>query len=123
MGPDERRLEPDERRRHRLDKQDETVDAVEDKAMKGKSKKEKKMSKHTADIVSALESSAVLATLANRVETNERNIKGVQSELERLTANVNSQFNDIKKMFSIIQENTQSPQQRTGEGLAELNFQ
>ena len=61
---------------------EEEIEAVTDsKAKKGKKKKEKEeQAKKT--IVSAVE----LATLADRVETNSRDIKGVKSDQERLTA-------------------------------------
>ena len=50
-------------------------------------------------IVGALESSAVFTSLVKRVEANEKNIEDLQIGQERLSATVNSQFNEIKEMF------------------------
>jgi len=67
----------------------EAVETEKEKEKRKKSKKDKKSDAKTV-IINAIEESTVLATLADRVKTNERDIKGVKSEQEKLSANIKS---------------------------------
>ena len=67
---------------------DDPLEAVECEKKKRKKRKGKADAKMV--VINAVETPSVLATLADRVETNERDIKGVKSEQERILANITS---------------------------------
>ena len=67
---------------------DDPLEAVECEKKKRKKRKGKADAKMV--VINAVETPSVLATLADRVETNERDIKGVRSEQERISANITS---------------------------------
>ena len=109
---------------------EDSVDAVECDKKKKKSSKSTKKDKKSAVVINSVEESGYVATLADKVETNARDIKGVKSEQERLTANVTSwknenseTLNQILSTVQTIQTNQGQPQRQFGNGYGNRNFQ
>ena len=99
------------------DDDEESVDAVECE----KKKKKSKAARTEKVVINAVEGGAI-AAMIDKVETNARDIKGVKSEQERLTANVTSWKNETSDTLSQIlasvtrTERNQGPGQGQGQG-------
>lgn len=106
-------------------------DALEAMEEKPKTKEEKRAAKKAAkkaaektakkaakagkgSIISAVETTSAVATLTDRVMTNERNIKNVQSEQEKLSANVTAWKNEtssqLNELLGLAKSNQQTLQ-------------
>ena len=90
---------------------DDEMEAVESRKKDRKKKKVK--GKKKCVIAAAVEESATIASLADKVETNAREIKEVKSEQECLAANVKSWKEEISSTLNeILEAVKQPPQQR-----------
>ena len=100
------------------EKDDDLVDALSDKKKKRSKKSKKKSSK-----VGAVEHNEFIATLADKVEINARDIKGVKSAQERLDTNVtewknetssrlDNQSSALAEILKEVRGNRQQPQQQ-----------
>ena len=105
---------------------EDEMEAIENKK---KGRKDKKRGKpKRKDVAAAVEE---VASLADKVETNAREIKGVKSEQERLTANVTSWKEEtsstLNEILHAVKQNQRQPAfnqyQQSAPGYGNRNFQ